>query len=30
VRCEVARTVSSPHEVDDELHYLYNVLAQAT
>lgn len=30
VRCEIARTVSSPHEVDDELHYLYNVLAQAT
>jgi len=30
VRCEVARTVSSPHEIDDELHYLYNVLAQAT
>ena len=29
VRCEIARTVSSPHEVDDELHYLYNVLAQA-
>ena len=29
VRREVARTVSSPHEVDDELHYLYNVLAQA-
>jgi RNA polymerase sigma-70 factor (ECF subfamily) len=30
VRCEIARTVSSPHEVDDELHYLYSVLAQAT
>ena len=29
VRCEIARTVSSPHEVDDELHYLCNVLAQA-
>lgn len=29
VRREIARTVSSPHEVDDELHYLYNVLAQA-
>jgi len=30
VRREIARTVSSPHEVDDELHYLYRVLAQAT
>src|SRR4029077_19621965 len=30
VRGEIARTVSSPHEVDDELHYLYSVLAQAT
>jgi RNA polymerase sigma-70 factor (ECF subfamily) len=29
VRREVARTVSSPHEIDDELHYLYSVLAQA-
>lgn len=29
VRREIARTVSSPHEVDDELHYLYKVLAQA-
>jgi len=29
VRREIARTVSSPHEVDDELHYLYRVLAQA-
>jgi RNA polymerase sigma-70 factor (ECF subfamily) len=29
VRREVARTVSAPHEVDDELHYLCNVLAQA-
>jgi DNA-directed RNA polymerase specialized sigma24 family protein len=29
VRREIARTVSSPHEVDDELHYLYNVLAKA-
>jgi RNA polymerase sigma-70 factor (ECF subfamily) len=29
VRREVARTVSSPHEVDEELHYLCNVLAQA-
>jgi RNA polymerase sigma-70 factor (ECF subfamily) len=29
VRREVARTVSTPHEVDDELHYLCNVLAQA-
>ena len=26
VRREVARTVSSPHEVDEELHYLCNVL----
>jgi DNA-directed RNA polymerase specialized sigma24 family protein len=30
VRREVARTVSSPHEIDEELHYLCNVLAQAT
>jgi len=29
VRREIARTVSSQHEVDDELHYLYKVLAQA-
>jgi DNA-directed RNA polymerase specialized sigma24 family protein len=29
VRREVARTVSSPHEIDEELHYLYQVLAQA-
>src|SRR5262249_52866157 len=29
VRREIARTVTSPHEVDDELHYLYRVLAQA-
>jgi DNA-directed RNA polymerase specialized sigma24 family protein len=29
VRGEIARTVSSPHEVDDELHYLYRVLTQA-
>jgi RNA polymerase sigma-70 factor (ECF subfamily) len=29
VRREVARTVSTPHEIDDELHYLCNVLAQA-
>jgi DNA-directed RNA polymerase specialized sigma24 family protein len=29
VRREIARTVSSPHEVDDELHYLYNILAKA-
>lgn len=29
VRGEIARTVSSPHEVDDELHYLYEVLTQA-
>jgi len=30
VRREVARTVSSPHEIDEELHYLCNTLAQAT
>jgi DNA-directed RNA polymerase specialized sigma24 family protein len=30
VRREVARTVSSPHEIDEELHYLCNILAQAT
>jgi RNA polymerase sigma-70 factor (ECF subfamily) len=29
VRCEIARTVSAPHEIDGELHYLCNVLAQA-
>jgi RNA polymerase sigma-70 factor (ECF subfamily) len=28
VRHEVARTVSSPHEIDEELHYLCNILAQ--
>src|SRR5262249_4676861 len=28
VRREVARTVSSPHEIDEELHYLYNILVQ--
>ena len=28
VRREVARTVSSPHEIDEELHYLCNVLVQ--
>jgi len=28
VRREVARTVSSPHEIDEELHYLCNILAQ--
>ena len=30
VRREVARTVSSPHEIDEELHYLCKILAQAT
>ena len=30
VRCEIARTVSAPHEIDEELHYLCNVLARAT
>jgi RNA polymerase sigma factor (sigma-70 family) len=30
VRREVARTVSSPHEIDEELHYLCNILARAT
>ncbi|HSS16417.1 MAG TPA: sigma-70 family RNA polymerase sigma factor [Candidatus Dormibacteraeota bacterium] len=30
VRREVARTVSSPHEINEELHYLCNILAQAT
>jgi DNA-directed RNA polymerase specialized sigma24 family protein len=29
VRCEIARTVSAPHEIDEELHYLCNVLVQA-
>jgi hypothetical protein len=29
VRREIARTVSAPHEIDDELHHLCNVLAQA-
>jgi RNA polymerase sigma-70 factor (ECF subfamily) len=29
VRREIARTVSVPHEVDEELRYLCNVLAQA-
>ena len=29
VRREVARTVSAPHEIDEELHYLYSVLAKA-
>jgi DNA-directed RNA polymerase specialized sigma24 family protein len=29
VRCEIARTVSSPHEIDEELRYLCNVLTQA-
>ena len=29
VRREIARTVSSPHEIDEELHYLCRVLAQA-
>jgi RNA polymerase sigma factor (sigma-70 family) len=29
VRREVARTVSSPHEIDEELHYLCNILARA-
>jgi DNA-directed RNA polymerase specialized sigma24 family protein len=29
VRREIGRTVSSPHEIDDELHYLYNILAKA-
>jgi RNA polymerase sigma-70 factor (ECF subfamily) len=28
VRREVARTVSSPHEVDEELHYLCSILVQ--
>jgi len=29
VRREIARTVSAPHEIDDELRYLCNVLAEA-
>jgi hypothetical protein len=29
VRREIARTVSAPHEIDQELHYLCNVLAEA-
>ena len=29
VRREVARTVSAPHEIDEELRYLYTVLAKA-
>ena len=29
VRREIARTVSAPHEIDEELHYLCNILAQA-
>jgi RNA polymerase sigma factor (sigma-70 family) len=29
VRCEIARTVSAPHEIDEELRYLCNVLTQA-
>jgi DNA-directed RNA polymerase specialized sigma24 family protein len=29
VRREIARTVSSPHEVDEELHYLCNILTEA-
>jgi DNA-directed RNA polymerase specialized sigma24 family protein len=29
VRREIARTVSSPHEIDEELHYLCNILAEA-
>ena len=29
VRREVARTVSAPHEIDEELRYLYSVLAEA-
>ena len=30
VRREVARTVSSPHEIDEELRYLCNILAQVS
>jgi len=29
VRRDIARTVSAPHEIDDELHYLCNLLAEA-
>ena len=29
VRSEIARTVSAPHEIDEELRYLYTVLAEA-
>jgi RNA polymerase sigma-70 factor (ECF subfamily) len=29
VRSEIARTVSAPHEIDEEVRYLCNVLAQA-
>ena len=29
VRREIARTVSAPHEIDEELRYLYKVLAEA-
>jgi hypothetical protein len=29
VRREIARTVSSPREIDEELHYLCNILAEA-
>ena len=29
VRREVARTVSAPHEIDEELRYLYTILAEA-
>jgi hypothetical protein len=29
VRREIARTVSAPHEIDEELRYLCNVLAEA-
>jgi DNA-directed RNA polymerase specialized sigma24 family protein len=29
VRREIARTVSSTHEIDEELHYLCNILAEA-
>ena len=29
VRREIARTVSAPHEIDDELRYLRNILAEA-
>ncbi len=29
VRREIARTVSAPHEIDEELHYLCNILSEA-